>query len=88
MLTCPHCGDPGIPLWRKLSLGPAFPTTCRACGSRVGVPPSSMLALIPALTCVVASAFIPSLPLRMVLWWVGAALTAIVWMIWVPLERR
>src|SRR5206468_610704 len=39
---CPHCSHPTIPLWRRLCLGPAWPTTCTGCERRVGVPWSSM----------------------------------------------
>jgi hypothetical protein len=47
MYKCPHCGKPGIPVWRKLFLGPLVPTTCKECGREVGVPYSSMLLVIP-----------------------------------------
>ena len=38
MLTCPHCGKPGISAMRKMYLGPAVPATCKTCGKKVGVP--------------------------------------------------
>jgi hypothetical protein len=35
---CPHCGaEPCLPLWRKLTLGPASKAHCRACDCLVGV---------------------------------------------------
>lgn len=35
---CPHCGQRSISLKRRLSIGPARPVVCTACGGRVGVP--------------------------------------------------
>ncbi len=35
---CPHCGaEPCLPLWRKLTLGPASKAHCRVCDCLVGV---------------------------------------------------
>jgi hypothetical protein len=43
---CPHCGQRTISAWRRLSLGPARPAVCSACGKGVGVPWSALW-LIP-----------------------------------------
>lgn len=38
MNRCPHCGmTPCLPLWRKLTLGPAVSARCRVCGLKVSV---------------------------------------------------
>ncbi len=55
MYNCPICNQPGIPVWRKLMLGPALPTTCRQCGKKVGVPWSSMLSVVPFLFAIIFS---------------------------------
>lgn len=50
MYKCPHCGKPGISVWRKLCLGPLIPTTCKQCRKEVGVPYSAMFIIIPFIT--------------------------------------
>ena len=37
-LTCPHCGKQAMSALTKAVTGPLHVRTCRACGSRVGVP--------------------------------------------------
>jgi len=38
MNRCPHCGgEPCLPLWRKLTLGPGGRASCQLCGLRVAV---------------------------------------------------
>jgi hypothetical protein len=58
MFKCPICHKPGIPTWRKLCLGPALPTKCRECGKKVGVPYSSMLAVVPFVVAILISWYI------------------------------
>jgi prepilin signal peptidase PulO-like enzyme (type II secretory pathway) len=60
-LECPKCHQKTIPLWRKMCLGPATGTTCAKCGSKVSVPYSSMIALVPFLIAIVAAQMIGSL---------------------------
>ncbi len=36
-MKCPNCGADSISLLRRLSLGPAFPTKCKACNRKIGV---------------------------------------------------
>lgn len=95
---CPHCQQITIRLWRRLCLGPAWPTTCSACRRRVGVPWSSMW-LIQAFALIGAGLgvllFGPgrtmSLNSR-----VGAAVVllalvgalSVAWVRWVPLIKR
>jgi len=57
---CPRCHQPGIPAWRRWSLGPATPTVCLACGGRVGVPWSSTLSVLPFLVGILLSATVDS----------------------------
>ena len=35
--ACPHCGEDGISLLRKLTLGPAIRAKCKKCGKLVTV---------------------------------------------------
>lgn len=58
---CPHCGQPGVSVVRKLALGPALPATCTACRGKVGVPWSSMLfPVLPWFAITMGSAFLPT----------------------------
>jgi hypothetical protein len=53
MYACPHCGKPGISVFRRAYLGPTIPATCVTCGRKIGVPWSkSMIALLPLLVAV------------------------------------
>jgi uncharacterized protein (DUF983 family) len=46
-LECPHCGKPAVTRWQKAVI--MFrPTTCRACGGRVGVSMLLGLAYVPS----------------------------------------
>ena len=58
MLTsCPHCGLPALPAWRKLALGPAAKAACRRCGLAVGVAPwPALVSLAPCAAVVLAVA--------------------------------
>jgi transcription elongation factor Elf1 len=88
ILNCPHCGKQGISTLRKMFLGPAVPATCKACGKKVGVPYTAMLATIPFLTAILASAFVETVALKAALWIVGAIVMSIIHKRWVPLEPR
>jgi hypothetical protein len=87
-LECPHCGKPGISVFRKLCLGPAMPATCKVCGKKVGVPYSSMLVVAPFIVAIVATAAVEPLALKAALWIVGFVVMAVIYMRWVPLEPR
>ena len=56
MLNCPKCTQPTISPWRKMALGPAGWTTCKACGTKVSVPWSGLLAIAPVAVAAVLSA--------------------------------
>lgn len=87
-LTCPHCGKTGISVLRKMFLGPAAPATCKACGKKVGVPYTAMLALIPGVAGILGSTFVEPFALKAALW-VGGSVVTIIWYTrWVPLEPR
>ncbi len=88
MYKCPHCGQPGISKMRKMCLGPARSTTCKACGERVGVPYTSMIASIPFFIAVIASLFIGSWAVKIILWFAGFLLMSVIHIKWVPLEPR
>jgi hypothetical protein len=60
---CPNCHQQAIPLWRKMCLGPATSAACANCGTRVSVPYSAMLAVIPFLIAIVAAQFVGSIVL-------------------------
>ena len=47
MYACPHCGEPGIGLVRKMFLGPVVSATCRSCRRKVGVPWWSVVWMVP-----------------------------------------
>jgi hypothetical protein len=95
---CPHCNQITIPLWRRLCLGPAWPTTCSTCNKMVGVPWSSMwLALAfgligaglafllvgPGRTMSPDSRVVVAIVLLAVL-----GPLSVVWVRWVPLIKR
>ena len=47
MYKCPHCGMPGISVWRKLNIGLYNPTICKQCGNKVGIPYYVLFIMIP-----------------------------------------
>ena len=84
-LECPSCHQKSVPVWRKLCLGPAVPTTCANCGSRIGVPWVSMLEIIPLLIAFVAAQVIGSLAVGAVIVVVGMLTMAWIHYKFVPL---
>jgi len=88
MHRCPHCGQPGISEIRKMCLGPAVPATCKACGKKVGVPYTAILAATPFLVAVVASALIGPWVVKGLVLLVGALAMSVIHMKWIPLEPR
>ena len=75
-LECPHCHKPGIPVWRKMCLGPITSAKCDDCGGAVSVPFSSMLTLTPFLVAIVIAAFVGSTFVTPALLIVGATMMA------------
>ena len=86
VFACPHCAKPGIPVLRRLFLGPAIPATCKACGSKVTVSSAqSLVALLPLLLPLVGGAFLPEF--KLVLWAIGGIATVAAFLIYVPLIK-
>ena len=59
-------------LWRKMCLGPATAATCQNCGTRLSVPYTSMLAVIPFLIAIVAAQILGSTVTAVVVLVIGA----------------
>lgn len=87
-LKCPHCGELTISVFRKLCLGPAVPTTCKACGKKVGVPYSAVLAVLPLLAAYIGAQSVESSALKALFFICGGLLMALIYLKWVPLEQR
>jgi predicted RNA-binding Zn-ribbon protein involved in translation (DUF1610 family) len=86
MHACPHCGGPGITTFRRYSLGPAVPATCQSCGRKIGVPWTSLLAMLPFFVGMQAARLLPGV-LSLVLPIVGMIAMLVLWR-YVPLEKR
>src|SRR5262245_35247460 len=90
MNVCPHCkADPSLPLWRKLTLGPAASAHCQVCGFRVGVDVArATLAMLPTFLLVVAVVLgILSEPITMIgLLLLCLAVMFGLYLFWVPLK--
>ncbi len=92
MLTCPHCGQPGVSRLRKAFLGPSpFPagsTTCGFCGKKVGVPLWSVVTAVPFVIAILGATRTSSGNIKVALWVLGFLIMAVIHVLWVPLERR
>ena len=89
MYKCPHCGKPGISVWRKLFLGPIFPTTCKQCGNKVGVPYSAwfIIALF-TITIGLVEFFVDSIMFKIVIWVVVFLIMSVIYLKYVPLVPK
>jgi endogenous inhibitor of DNA gyrase (YacG/DUF329 family) len=87
-LDCPHCGKQGITLTRKIWLGPAARATCRACGKKVSVPYTAMLAHVPFVAAILFAPVAEPFWLKVALLAGGFTLMSVVHMRWVPLAKR
>jgi hypothetical protein len=75
---CPHCERPTFSWLRKMFVAPTLPATCESCGGKVAVPyMAAMLAAIPLAIGFTLSSLL-----------LGFVATAIIWIFWVPLEKR
>jgi hypothetical protein len=63
MNKCPHCNRPAMSLWRKSALGPGRVVNCQACGRKVAVHWTAILAALPAFAGGVVMTRIDSMPL-------------------------
>lgn len=89
MYECPHCGEPRITLFQKLTVKPRQPTTCKACGGRVGVPGWSWGVMVAiAAVMVLGPSLIGPIWGWFVLWGVCLAAYIPIWLWWVPLVKR
>jgi hypothetical protein len=89
MYKCPHCGKPGIPVWRKLLLGPMVPTTCKKCGGEVGVPYSSILIILPFMAAMaLAIIYIDPVEIKVAIWAALTIIMIVVYLKFVPLIRK
>ena len=73
---------------RKFCLGPARPTTCKACGKKVGVPYWSVIAVLPFILSIVSAAFAEPILAKLGVVAVGFLAMSAIHMWWVPLQRR
>jgi len=88
MLSCPHCGGPGISLLRRAFLSPAIPATCSLCGGRVTVSAARNFAsVIPFLAAIVVASHVPTLALSVLALFVGGVLMFYVNFRYVPLIK-
>ena len=89
MYKCPHCGQPGILWLSKMFLGPIRPTTCCACGQKVGVSWKSMFPVI-LIVVVLPAVFLnsPSPYIRAASLITATVLATCAVSFWCPLERR
>ena len=87
-LHCPHCGEEAISVLRKLFLGPALPARCRRCGHKVGVPYSSLLAMVPFLGGIFLAGSVGSVPVQAALAIGGFLAMSFIHLNWIPLEPR
>lgn len=87
-LQCPRCDKPAMSAWRKMSMGPAMPVKCAACGKRVGVPWSSMLTMTPFIAALLGAAFIEPLAGKVLVFITGFAVMSVIHVRWVPLVPR
>lgn len=73
---------------RKLSLGPAVPATCKACGKKVGVPHWAMFLTVPLIPAILFFPELESFWLGASLVVIGLAVSGAAHLYWVPLEKR
>jgi hypothetical protein len=87
-LECPNCHKPTIPFWRKQLLGPAIAMTCPECDGKVGVPMSSLLALIPFIAAFIAAQYVTSKVASYTLFIGGFLVMAWLFHSYVPLIKK
>jgi hypothetical protein len=89
MYACPHCGKPGISLFRRACLGPAIPATCMTCGRKVGVSwGKSMMSSLPLIMAVIIAQFTRNAALSASIWITGIIVTFVLNFKFVPLVRK
>ena len=90
MEKCPICGNPGIPLLKKVLIGPASFTTCQKCGKKVSVPYSYFfIAFSPfLLSMFIVIFFINNAILKYSILAVGIIIMFTIYIKWVPLISK
>lgn len=89
MFACPHCGQPGISAIRKSFLGPAVPTSCRACGKSVGVPyGKATIACMPLFASMYLGSLLGLVWPSFMIVGAGLAISIAIYLLWVPLVQR
>jgi uncharacterized protein (DUF983 family) len=89
MYACPHCGKPGISLFRRAFLGPAIPATCVTCGRKIGVPlGKSMMALLPFILAIIIAPFTRNAAISASIWIAGIIVMFVLSFMFVPLIKK
>lgn len=89
MYICPHCNKPGITLFRKLSLGPVLPATCKSCHKKVGGPYlSSLLAFTPFIITIIVVIYFGNGLIKGIICFSGFIITSIIYVMCVPLIAK
>ena len=86
MFKCPHCGKPGISVWRKLTIGMYNSAICKECGNEVSVSYTSMIILaIFTIGFITVLSFVDSIILKIVISVVMVSLSLFLYLKYVPL---
>jgi endogenous inhibitor of DNA gyrase (YacG/DUF329 family) len=89
MYKCPHCGKPGIPVWRKLCMGPIISANCKQCGREVGVPYSSILYILPFMAAMVLTIiYLDPIEIKVTVWVALTIIMLAVYLKFVPLVPK
>jgi hypothetical protein len=87
-LSCPHCGNKGMTLLKKMNIGPGLAAACESCGKGIGVPKSILAAYALFWVPLWLSGHVESLALKGALWICAAGVLAISCLAFTPLEPR
>jgi hypothetical protein len=87
-LSCPHCRNRGMTLFRKMSIGPKLATACESCGQAIGVPKSILGAYALFWVPIWLSGYIENSVLKVALWLAAVAVLAVSGLYFAPLEPR
>jgi hypothetical protein len=87
-LSCPHCGNRGMTLVRKMSIGPKPATACESCGKGIGVSKSILGAYALFWIPIWLSGLVEGFALKGALWLAAAAVLTISCLFFAPLEPR
>jgi hypothetical protein len=89
MYECPHCGEPGISLIQRITLGPLGARVCRRCGQLVSVTWGRNFAvLLPSIGLLVVAMVLLQGWVKFVTILLLGSLAAVAHTKWVPLRKR